>query len=93
MNVLRLPFLFSLRRFPPLGVWCLVQRAHISFLRRPEAGGDCAEEGSRVRVPGGECAGLTIYLLSVMELAPSVNDKSFKVKNLSCPHSRIIGGE
>ena len=77
MNVLRLPFLFSLRRFPPLGVWCLVQRAHISFLRRPEAGGDCTEEGSRVRVPGGECAGLTIYLLSVMELAPSVNDEMF----------------
>jgi len=53
MNVLRLPFLFSLRRFPPLGVWCLVQRAQwYSFLRRPEAGGVGTGEVSRAYVPG-----------------------------------------
>ena len=52
----------------------------MSFLCQPEADGDRTEGSSRVRVPGGECAGLSIYLLSVMELAPSMNDEMFESK-------------
>ena len=79
MNVLRLPFLFSLRRFPPLGVWCLVQQAQWNKFPSSARGRRRLNwrkfSGSSPKNIGGECAGLPIYLLMFMERAPSKIDE------------------
>ena len=77
--VLRLPFLFLLWRFPPLGVWCLVQRAQWNKFPSSARGRRRLNwrrfSGSSPRNIGGECAGLPIYLLMFMECAPSKIDE------------------